>query len=75
MHRNKFSSPVIFFSRDFACECHFLFFSRNKDELQLMLRLQALTAANMKLTAFWHITPCSLVKLDRLFRGAYYLHH
>jgi hypothetical protein len=27
----------------------------------------------MKTTAFWDITTCSLVEVDRLFRGAYCL--
>jgi hypothetical protein len=26
------------------------------------------------MTAFWHTTLCSLVKVDRRFRGAYCLH-
>jgi hypothetical protein len=29
----------------------------------------------MKIRAFWDITPCSLVVVDRRFRGAYCLHH
>jgi hypothetical protein len=29
----------------------------------------------MKLTAFFNITPCNLVKVDRRFRGTYCLHH
>jgi hypothetical protein len=39
------------------------------------MRLQILTAASMTLTAFWDIPPCSLVEIDRRFRGAYCLHH
>jgi hypothetical protein len=27
------------------------------------------------MTAFWDIAPCSLVEVDRRFRGANYLHH
>jgi len=27
------------------------------------------------MTAFWDIVPCSLVEVDRCFRGAYWLHH
>jgi hypothetical protein len=27
------------------------------------------------MTAFWDIAPCSLVEVDRRFRGAYCLHH
>jgi hypothetical protein len=40
-----------------------------------MVRFQILMAANMKMTAFWDIVPCSLVEVDRRFRGAYCLHH
>jgi hypothetical protein len=28
-----------------------------------------------KMTAFWNTAPCSLVQVDRRFRGAYCLHH
>jgi hypothetical protein len=38
------------------------------------VRLQVLTAASMKMTAFWDIARCSLVKVDRRFRHAYCLH-
>jgi hypothetical protein len=27
------------------------------------------------MTVFWDVVPCSLVKVDRRFRGAYCLHH
>jgi hypothetical protein len=29
----------------------------------------------MKIIAFWDMAPCSLIKVDRRFRGAYCLHH
>jgi hypothetical protein len=29
----------------------------------------------MKITAFWDIVPCSLVDVDRCFRGGCYLHN
>jgi hypothetical protein len=29
----------------------------------------------MKVTVFWDVAPCSLVKIDRRFRAAYCLHH
>jgi hypothetical protein len=29
----------------------------------------------MKMGVFWDVVPCSLVEIDRLFRGAYCLHH
>jgi hypothetical protein len=36
---------------------------------------QGLTAAIMKITVFWDVVPCSLVEIDRRFRGTYCLHH
>jgi hypothetical protein len=33
--------------------------------INFVLRFQVLTAASMKLTAFWDATPRSLVKVDR----------
>jgi hypothetical protein len=35
---------------------------------------QVLTAASMKMTAFWDVAPRSLVEVDRRLRGAYCLH-
>jgi hypothetical protein len=32
-----------------------------------------LTAASMKMAVFWDVAPCSLVEIDRRFRGAYSL--
>jgi hypothetical protein len=29
----------------------------------------------MKMTVFWDVALCSLVEIDRRFRGAYCLHH
>jgi hypothetical protein len=28
-----------------------------------------------KIRAFWDVTLCSVMEVDRRFRGAYYLHH
>jgi hypothetical protein len=39
------------------------------------VRFQVLTAASMKIGALWDIAPCSLVGVDRRFRGAYCLNH
>jgi hypothetical protein len=39
------------------------------------VRLQALMATSMKVAVSWDVTPCSLVEIDRQFRGAYCLHH
>jgi hypothetical protein len=40
-----------------------------------IVRFEVLTAASMKMTVFWYIAPCSLVEIDRRFRGAYCLHN
>jgi hypothetical protein len=37
-------------------------------------KFQVLTTANMKITAFRDIAPCSHVEVDRSFGGTYYLH-
>jgi hypothetical protein len=34
---------------------------------------QVLKAASVKMLAFWDIAPCSLVIVDRRFKGAYCL--
>jgi hypothetical protein len=39
------------------------------------MTFQVLKAANMKTRVFWDIAQCSLVGVDRRFRGAYCLHH
>jgi hypothetical protein len=39
------------------------------------VRFQVLTAAAVKMTAFWDIALCSLVEVDRCFIGAYYLYY
>jgi hypothetical protein len=31
--------------------------------------------AGVKVTVFWDTAPCSLVEVERRFRGAYCLHH
>jgi hypothetical protein len=43
--------------------------------LSPFVRFQVLKATNMKIIASWHIVPCSLVEVYRLFRGAYCLYH
>jgi hypothetical protein len=45
------------------------------DELYQIVRLQVFMAADMKIKAFWDVVSCSLVRVDRRFRGAYCLHH
>jgi hypothetical protein len=56
--------------RNFKCiEC-------NRVQLyELYARFQVLTAACMKIRAFWDIAPCSLIVVDHHFRGVYCLHH
>jgi hypothetical protein len=39
------------------------------------MRCQVLTAASIKVIAFWDIAQCSLVEIDLRFRGGYCLHH
>jgi hypothetical protein len=39
-----------------------------------MVRFQILKAKNMKMAFFWDVALCSLVEIDALFRGAYYLY-
>jgi hypothetical protein len=34
-----------------------------------MVRFQVLTAASMKMAVFWDVAQCSLVEIDRRFRG------
>jgi hypothetical protein len=36
-----------------------------------LVRFQVLTAMRMKMTVFWDVAPCSLVEINRRFRGAY----
>jgi hypothetical protein len=35
------------------------------------MRYQVLTATSMKMAVFWDVSLCSLVYIDRRFRGAY----
>jgi hypothetical protein len=39
------------------------------------MRFKILTATIMKLTVFWDVAPCSIIKIYRRFRGDYCLHH
>jgi hypothetical protein len=39
------------------------------------LQVNAEKIMYMRITALWHIAPCSLAEVDRRFRDAYYLHH
>jgi hypothetical protein len=44
-------------------------------KLYYYVRFQVLTTAIMKTVVFWDVAACSLVEIDRRFRGAYCLHH
>jgi hypothetical protein len=46
-----------------------------KNELQLLVRSQGPTVPSMKMTVFWNVAPCSVVNIDRRFRGAYCFHY
>jgi hypothetical protein len=39
------------------------------------VRFQVVTAASMKFRVLWDVVPCSLIVVDRRFRGVYCLHH
>jgi hypothetical protein len=39
------------------------------------VRLQLFMTAIVKVTAYWDMAPCSLVEVDRRFRGVYCLHY
>jgi hypothetical protein len=41
---------------------------------QATVRFQVLTAASMKIGAFWDVAPCRLIGVDRRFGGVYCLH-
>jgi hypothetical protein len=47
----------------------------NQIYILCLVRFQVLTAASMKLTAFWDIASCNLEEVYCCFRGAYCLHH
>jgi len=47
----------------------------NDSNREHFMIFQVLTAASMNMTAFCNIAPCSLVEVDRRFRGYYCLHH
>jgi hypothetical protein len=47
-------------------------FVLNRAELA---RFQILTATSMEMAVFWDVAQCSLVDIDKRFRGAYCLHH
>jgi hypothetical protein len=43
--------------------------------IKTYVRYVVLKAASMKMRVFCDIAPCSLVGIDRCFRGVYCLHH
>jgi hypothetical protein len=41
----------------------------------MQVRFEVLTAMSMDVAAFWNVALCSLVDVQKHFRGAYCLHH
>jgi hypothetical protein len=41
----------------------------------IRVRFHVLKALSVKTAAFWDIALCTLLEVERLFRGAYFLHH
>jgi hypothetical protein len=44
-------------------------------EVKLFVRPEVLTAARMKITAFWDIAPSNIIGVDRRFRSTHFLRH
>jgi hypothetical protein len=57
-----------------SCVSILVFFQLLKT-LKNYVRLLVLTTASMIKAFFWEVAPCSLIKFNRRFRGAYCLHH
>jgi hypothetical protein len=38
---------------------------------KIQVKFQVLTATNMKMAVSWDVAPCSLIDIDRRFRGVY----
>jgi hypothetical protein len=50
--------------------------TKKNDKLQSrQMRFEVHTATRMKMTVFWDVAQCSLIDIDRRFRGAYCLTH
>jgi hypothetical protein len=47
---------------------------KNKFSSYSVYEISGFQGASMKMTAFWDIVQCTLVEVDRRFRGAYCLH-
>jgi hypothetical protein len=50
-------------------------FWRNKLQKWTHVTFEVVTAASMKMTAFWDTAPYSVAEIDRRFRDAYCLHY
>jgi hypothetical protein len=50
-------------------------FLREAFENITKMRFEILTVTSMKMAVFWDVAPCSLIDIDRRFRGAYCHHH
>jgi hypothetical protein len=66
---HKFKITVKFLSRITMWSAFFL---PSRHPLNLV-RFEVLSAISVKVVAFWNVASCSLVKIDRRFRGAYSL--
>jgi hypothetical protein len=53
-------------------EAYWTFRRRQKSQT---LKVEVITAVSMKMTVSWDVAPCSILEVDRRFRGAYCLHH
>jgi hypothetical protein len=45
----------------------------SRENLKSRIGLSALSY--FEITVLWHVAPCSLVEIDRRFKGAYHIHH
>jgi hypothetical protein len=61
------------------CKLRQLLFALSKwysTHVDLTTRTSALKLQEVvKISIFWDVAPCSIVEVDRRFRGAYCLHH
>jgi hypothetical protein len=53
-----------------TCKNFSLFNSLEHSGCTTYVRFQVVTVASMKMIAFWDTASCSLIKVDRRFRGA-----
>jgi hypothetical protein len=68
------SRPILLRNVGICLQVHLALQSRRQN-IDRLVRFQVLTAASVKITVIWDFVSCSLVEVDRRFRGAYCLHH